>query len=54
MKVGDRVYVINSKLFGTISKIDTLPRKNNDTVYFVSFDHNGIGYWFRRNELTEG
>ena len=54
MKVGDRVYVMNSKIFGTISKIDSDPHKKNEIIYFVSFDHNGLGFWFRRNELTEG
>lgn len=46
MKVGDRVYSISRKEYGTICKIQ-------GKEYFVSFA-DGIGFWFYRGELTEG
>ena len=52
MKVGDRVYVVRRKEFGTIDKTQIDPRGISSHVYFVSFA-DGVGFWFYRNELTE-
>lgn len=48
MNVGDKVYLIYLNRRGTIMAIDT-------GKYFVTFidANDSIGYWFRRNELTE-
>lgn len=55
MKVNDRVFIIQRGEFGIINAIkdrnhiNKLPAK----LYFVSII-NGPGFWFQRNELTEG
>ena len=49
MKVGYRVYVIPRKEFGFIAILDS---KKNE--YFILLEEEGIGFWFRRDELTEG
>ena len=48
MNVGDNVYLIYLNRRGKIEAIDK-------GKYFVTFidANDGIGYWFRRNELTE-
>ncbi len=53
MKTGDRCYVIPRHEFGIIDEIKCDPSGIHVHVYFVSFA-DGVGFWFWRNELTEG
>jgi hypothetical protein len=53
MIIGDKVFVIPRKEFGKIEAIKRDAYSHTAVAYFVSFE-GGLGFWFRRNEITEG